>query len=386
MGLSENSHTLAFQDKIVLLLYSLYFILKPFYFWSSGLPQVADIIMIFLILFFIFSKKGCFKFYSTSKGFLLTALIFVSYIFVVNSVWMMILNSSLKFLLTSTFYTYNFLIAALVAILYYHYNGMLIKITYNSTLISLIIQLFIYVISGGFSGGRMVGGFNNPNQLGYYSLLSLSILLFASKKIEIRIRGFILGILLSTILCFSSLSKAAILSYIGMFIFYLLSNNKNKKMERIFIVILFVIIINFVYQYTDFIQNNDLYLAVQKRITSIGMDSDDSLEGRGYYRITEYPQYWIFGAGEGEYSRFRNQSMEFHSTLGNIQVSYGLIGMILFLRLLFIALKNDGYKNWYVLLFILVYGLTHNGIRNSLFWIILALMVTSSLNNKYVGR
>ena len=131
-----------------------------------------------------------------------------------------------------------------------------------------------------------------------------------------------------------------------------------------------------IYNTTQIIQNNSLINSVQRRIQNIGKDSDDNLEGRGYYRIYEYPEYWLFGAGEGEYSRFRYGEIEFHSTLGNIQVSYGLVGILLFINLMRLALKNDRYRSWYILFMIMLYGLTHNGIRNSLFWILLALMAS----------
>jgi hypothetical protein len=109
---------------------------------------------------------------------------------------------------------------------------------------------------------------------------------------------------------------------------------------------------------------------------SIGHDSDDSLEGRGYDRIWKHPEYWIFGAGEGEYYRF-GVGMEFHSTLGNLQVSYGILGLGLFLIMLFLIMRHDRYQNAYIILFLMMYGLTHNGIRNTLLWILLGLLATS---------
>lgn len=104
--------------------------------------------------------------------------------------------------------------------------------------------------------------------------------------------------------------------------------------------------------------------------------TENLITDRGYYRITEYPEYWILGAGEGAYLERFGRIMEFHSTLGNIQVSYGIIGLILFLKFLYLALKNNKFRDWYILFCILIYGITHNGIRNSLFWIFLALLVS----------
>jgi hypothetical protein len=45
-----------------------------------------------------------------------------------------------------------------------------------------------------------------------------------------------------------------------------------------------------------------------------------------------------------------------------------------------IALYKDAFQSWYIIAFIMAYGLTHNGIRNSFFWILLALIAV----NRYI--
>lgn len=368
---------LTLSDKVILLLYALFFILKPFYFWSSGLPQISDIIMILLIAIYIFKREMIIQLNSHSKKFASVALMFMLYVLFANTIWMLILSGPLNFFITSAFYVYNFLVSLIVAGLYFDFKEKLVEITYNSTLASVIIQLFIYMLGGGFSGERIKGGFNNPNQLGYYSLLTLAILLFTSQKIKVKIKWFILGVFSSGILCFSSLSKAAILSYVGILLFFILSKNKNYKLKRILIIILLILTIIFISIYTfnsELITSNSLYSSVQFRLSSIGRDNDDSLAARGYSRLIEYPEYWFFGAGEGEYYRFTGADIEVHSTLGNIQSSYGIVGSVLFIWLLYLAIREGRYKNWYIVTFILIYGLTHNGIRNSLFWILLTLL------------
>lgn len=365
------------KDKIVFYLYSLYFILNPFYFWKSGLPQIADFIMVLLMIVYITNSGLKISFNSKSAGFLKTGLFFAIWVIIVNLSWSLFLQSD-SFIFPTLFYVYNFLVATLVVSLHSQYKEKIIEITYKAVLISVIIQIANFFISGGFAGRRMTASFNNPNQLGYYSLLIISFLIFSSYHKKISMKWFIVGLISSTVLSFASLSKAAIVSFIGLITFFLFSKNQNKRFKRNFIitVLLIFLIIGIVYNTTEIIQDNPLINSVQKRLQSIGNDSDDSLEGRGYDRIFEYPEYWLFGAGEGEFTRFKNQRMEFHSTLGNIQVSYGLVGTVLFIIFMLLALKNDNCKSWYILLSLMTYGLTHNGIRNSLLWILLALMVS----------
>jgi len=375
-NVSKNKYKL--KDKLIFLLYSLYFILKPFYFWKSGLPQISDFILVLLMIVYFISNKFSISFNKRNVVFLKNGLLFVTWIIFVNGIWALRLQTTESFILQTLYYLYNFLTASIVVSLYSQYKEKIIEITYKSVLLSVIIQTVNYFVNGGFSGGRITGSFNNPNQLGYYSLLMIAFLMFISYHLKVSFKWFIIVIILSMILNFASLSKAAIISSLGLVFLYFFSKNKNKSFKRkLILILIFVLLLSVViYNTTQIIQNNSLINSVQRRIQNIGKDSDDNLEGRGYYRIYEYPEYWLFGAGEGEYSRFRYGEIEFHSTLGNIQVSYGLVGILLFINLMRLALKNDRYRSWYILFMIMLYGLTHNGIRNSLFWILLALMAS----------
>ncbi|GBD74301.1 hypothetical protein TEHN7125_2461 [Tetragenococcus halophilus subsp. halophilus] len=133
------------------------------------------------------------------------------------------------------------------------------------------------------------------------------------------------------------------------------------------------------YKVTDFFQENQLMNSVQERVDSIGEDADDNLEGRGYDRLYDHPEYWISGAGEGAYYRFSKSNFELHSTLGNLLISYGIVGLSLFVLMILFVLRNDRFRSAYIVLFLMVYGLTHNGIRNSLLWILLALIASYSI-------
>jgi hypothetical protein len=374
--INKNINIFPKQDKFIFFLYSLYFLLKPFYLWNSGLPQISDFVMVLLILVYLIKKNFRISLNSNAKKFLITGLIFVSYVIFVNLIWLLILNNSKTFIQMSIFYMYNFILAVLVVALYTEYKNKLIEITYKAALVSVFIQMIMYLVEGGFSGGRMTGGFNNPNQLGYYSLLIACIIMFSSQVIKVQAKYLVLGIISSLILVLSSLSKAAILSYVGMLIFFLFSKNSNIKFKRNFLlIVLFIAAIStYVYKTTDIIQESQLLLSVQGRLESIGGSSDDSLEGRGYLRITEYPEHLLFGSGEGDYSRFTTlNGMEFHSTLGNILVSYGFIGLIIFVSFIILALGQNKQVSWYIILFIMIYGLTHNGARNGMLWILFAL-------------
>lgn len=383
--ISRDGISYTSMDKFIFFLFSMFLIIKPFYFWSSGLPQVADIIMVLLIFLYSLSVKFRYPIVISTKRILLVCLIYVFYLTMVNLFWMSILQTYDGFLLPSIFFIYNLLVFLMIISLYGKYNLKLLEVTYKAILISIILQFILFIANGGYTGGRLTGSFNNPNQLGYYCLLAASLLMYIGGKIKVKAFWFGAGLIASIVLVFASLSKAAILSMMGLVIFFLINRYRNKKLRRRILLMLLLLsaCIVFLNNTTSIINDSPLLKNVKKRLESIGLDNDDSLAGRGYNRIYDYPEYWLFGAGEGQYTRFEGLQLEMHSTLGNIQVSYGIIGLSLFLFFLFLSIRNDLSNNWYIILFIMAYGLTHNGIRNSLFWILLALF---SLSLKFSSK
>lgn len=162
---------------------------------------------------------------------------------------------------------------------------------------------------------------------------------------------------------------------------YLLTPGENRKLKRKvnFMVFLICAVAITAASYRPELFGDNLLLAeVQGRVSNIGKDTDDSLSMRGYDRISDYPQYWVFGAGEGAYERFDNATYEFHSTLGTVQVSYGIVGLLQFLFIIFYVIRKNGFKGWYILACLLIYGLAHNGLRNSMFWMLLSLYTTGA--------
>lgn len=368
-----------FSDRIIIFLFCLYFILKPFYFWSSGLPQISDFVLLLMTIFYLIKNKFRIRFYNISSKFICTNLGFVLYVLFINVLWSLLLNGELEFFTTSAFYVYNFIASFMVLMLYREYGDNFYKYMYISVLLSTFIQLTIYLAGGGFDGTRVLVSFNNPNQLGYHNLLVLGFLIATSQRQKLKPFWFILSIIATLILCFSSLSKAAIISYSGLlvlFLFIRIMTKKSKKRSVIYLVIIILILLITCYSNRGIITSNQLYKSVMYRISSIGSDGDDNLSRRGYDRLTNYPEYLIFGSGEGEFSRF-GDDIEFHSTLGNILMSYGIIGLFLFLASIMFAIKNDRWIYTYIIFFILLYGLTHNGIRNTLLWMLIALISMS---------
>lgn len=365
-------------DKIILFLYSSYFVLFPYYFWDSGLPQLSDLIIVLALIIYLLNGKFKLYLFIKVKPFLFTGLLFISYVIFSNLVWTIIVDNPGKMWIVPAYYIFNFIVCVFTISLYAEYGKKFLKIIYKAIIISTLCQLIMLITSGGFTGGRMTLSFNNPNQLGYYALLTSSILIFLSDKVEIKGLWFLIALISNLLLIIASLSSTAIVSYMGLMLLYIFSKTENKKIKRktIFFLIILLLAIFVIHKVTDVFKNHKAIYGLRTRASTVERKTENLITDRGYYRITEYPEYWILGAGEGAYLERFGRIMEFHSTLGNIQVSYGIIGLILFLKFLYLALKNNKFRDWYILFCILIYGITHNGIRNSLFWIFLALLVS----------
>lgn len=162
-----------------------------------------------------------------------------------------------------------------------------------------------------------------------------------------------------------SLSKAALLGVALMLVLTLL--------DRPGVLILVLIACLTFVMYTE--SGNRVLRNVMFRMDTFGIDADDSLAGRGYDRIWNHPEYIVLGAGEGAVDRFntRLKGGELHSTWGTVLFSYGLIGLGLFLNFLRRLWKLSG-KYFLYTVPAWIYGLTHQGLRFTTLWLLLALV------------
>lgn len=362
--------------KIFSFLLFLFFLLKPFYFFSSGIPQLSDVSLAFIFLLIFLSKDLSFD--RRFSGFIFSAALFVFYVFLVNGIWSALLGIS--FMRPSIYYLYNLMALFLMLYLYRKLGLKLFQVVYYCVTTSVILQFLLYLLLGGGSY-RTILFFNNPNQLGYYGILCLAIIIVVSEKIKVNSFWFILSVIASLILIAASLSKAAIISIVIMILsvlIFLRRNTKNKWIMNamlLFISIVFILFPNVFEQFND----TSLVSNVNDRINNIGEASDDSAAGRGYDRLFRYPEYLIFGAGEGAYYRFESQVgvSEIHSHLGTLLFCYGIVGFFLFMLIIVQSIWKQHFSIIFPLTGAFLYGLTHNGLRHTFLWMLIGLIFAS---------
>lgn len=372
-----NSDKLNPSGLVFLGLFFLYLIGSPFYFFDSGLPQPADFILALgIVSFFAYSSLK--EKFSISQVYL-AGLLFASYAFLINLVHLYY-YPDIRFFLTSLIYVFNISIFIFISFLLKKHKIISLKVILWGVLLTTIIQTLHVLYVPSDHNFRAIGTFNNPNQLAYWTLLTASILIVI--KNNLRFTFFDYGILAALYyIQMVSLSKAGIitLTLVYMLAFGVKIVKFRNNLLIGIIIILSVVGFLSVFQFSDVLERINNIQALEKttsRILSIGQEGDDSLEGRGYTRLTENPIYLFLGAGEGAFWRYAagGHDQELHSGLATLFFSYGVIGVLIFSLFIFKILRGRPLLLITIFSIVMMYGLTHQNLRFSLFWVFLALI------------
>jgi hypothetical protein len=282
----------------------------------------------------------------------------------------------------ATYYAFNLclmIICVRIGMLYP--NATLLTIAYAILLSAVIQAASVAFTYDAVKSSRQIASFNNPNQLGYWSLLSLCI--FLSIVGRTKMKWYLQA---PTALCLiytatASLSKGAMISVALLCLLHFIKKPKLLVIGLLALAPAYLVV-----------ENSMLFDRVSHRLHSIGEQRDDNLSSRGYFRIVENPQYVLLGAGEGALYRFvgpRERLMiadypEIHSTFGTILFSYGLVGAATFGAAIWCLYRLSSGGLFLHLLPAFLYGLTHQGLRFSFLWLLLAVIAvagSTSLGN-----
>lgn len=353
----------------------LYLLLSPVYIFSKGLPQPADYIIFAFgfpaLLLVMIKHRG-----PMSSVFVFGAM-FAAITIVVNLVhFSFIFNDRL--LKHSLYYIFNFCVFLFALNVFRQNPEKMNKMTYWAVA-SMIVFEFIYApLFGEIEVLRNLGSFNNPNQLAYWCILNIAILIILKRDEKFNWIDLVL-ICMCIFLQSLSLSKAGMIITVLMLglIFFLPNVPKYGRPLMSVAAIMFIIVQLFEpNSLVNKLQQVEQITKVVSRIENIGQEQDDSAEGRGYDRLLKFPHYIVFGAGEGAYFRFGRGSQEIHSGFATLLFSYGITGFLFFGLFIYSVFKKLP-KQYYLLLgMIFLFGIPHQNIRFTYFWVFLALAHT----------
>lgn len=378
----------------------IYFALKPIYLASSGSVQVADLFFALSVLFVIIKNKGRIVFNKNNAVIIGYFCLLIIYQIVINGIWSFV-TGDFSMNVNDLYYVFNMLAFATVIYISQELSIASIKRAIGIGSLFAVIITAIGLIIFSNDEVRSVGFFNNPNQLGYFSVIMLTVI--ALCKEEMKKSHIMIVFVLSFWAVLVSLSKAAILAYFVEIIVLVLFYQNNFSVKRIVFELVVILIVSLgvyllFFSNNSVIVSNPLLFEIRERIINMSNENDSSLAyGRGYARVGEMASHIIWGTGEGAYDRFDiRHGVEVHSTFVSLLTCYGLIGLLGYLTLIKNAMgKGSAFWNsLFVLSGLLLYSITHNGIRNTLFWILLALIYVNNknnipiidMNNNFIGR
>jgi hypothetical protein len=351
-----------------LLVWAVFLFMFPFYFFDSGLPQPWGFLILLLLPNLLSGWNG--RLLDMTRPFK-ALLMFVGYATVINLTWsfaLMTFAINLKdgLILSPLFYIYNALVLFTFILMYQKYRVRLLWLTahvcFASVWTLVLVSFFVRM-----NTLRSSLSFNNPNQLGYFALLSACILLLTMRRLRLGTVFVTLGLIACSYLALISASKAALGSIALLGISLLITRMRTMLIA---IAVLAVLALT----------PNPFSHAIERAEQRIATDNSHSLlEERGYDRILNHPEHWLFGSGEGNYRRFQETTVigahELHSSGATIFFCYGIIGVVLFGLFMWLVIKGSTPRAYLIVLPGFAYGMTHQGLRFIFMWVMLGVVM-----------
>lgn len=373
----------------------------PLYLWSSGLPQIAHIWGLVWIFFALISTR------LSLAGPAKLSIVFAVYATLVNVV-LFIRYGDMHTLLSIAYYLYNsFLLAAAIGTAKTGGQRFFRSIEFIF-LFWLLLQLLLNALGLGrvFGGVRAMGTFNDPNQFAHWVLWTVILLLaihfYRTRTFDLRswaviLAGWLLVALAASrsgLLGMMWVTASSFLYVASSFWTRLLFGSRGRRSSsftarrvKLSLVLSIVIILvsgsltlGLGYIQAEDLKNRTrlLFERVEHAIQILEEDGIYVLEERGYDRIWKYPEYILLGAGEGANERWTSKTWflgEIHSTLAGVLFYYGLPGTFLLIAILISVWR--ALPNWwlrFLLLAPLFYSIGTYNLRNTMFWIGLAIL------------
>ena len=274
------------------------------------------------------------------------------------------------------YYAYNFAVMVAVFALFRKRGDNFIVFTRNALIAAVVLELIATVaLPNVVRGIRTVGTFNNPNQLGYWTILvsATYLLTLGSERLKYRDVGIlcILGYV-STL----SLSKAAMGSYLVLLASALWLQGASARAKFVLGAVFGIGTIVFVSMSSDGLEQDTLLARALQRFQEIGTREDNTAAGRGYENLAVSPVHdrrrrrrWLRSLrrrrrrAQRNALDFRHHPVFLWDTRQRLVLDHALDGF---------SAGTDGHLIYFVP--ICLYGLTHQGLRASLLWVFLGLV------------
>jgi hypothetical protein len=363
-----------------LVIWTLFILLFPIYAFKSGVPQPADMLVLTLAPGLLRGWNG--RLGTAERRAVAALFVFTGYTILSAFAWSIGLatvavNLRDGFLLSPVFYIYNALVFLMALLMHRKFGDRFVAVTVRAVVLSVLVQVPMSFFFGHHSVLRSTGMFNNPNQFGYYAVLSAAIIIVGRHRAKLPTFLVVVGMVASGYLALASASKAALAAYALLFAVSSLTRPRTALVAALIAAAALAIMPS-----SDVVDVTLTRLSSEKKL--------DFTEERGYDRIGEHKEDWVFGAGEGGYVRYVDTGKigdhELHSSGGTVFFCYGIAGTLLFLAFFFQLVRGSEPRQIMLLGAVLAYGLSHQGLRLTLFWVLLSVFLFCGTRRKDRAR
>jgi hypothetical protein len=356
-----------------LVIWSMFLFSQPFYVFESGLPQPADLLLLPLIPMVLVGWNLCLR--RESVGPLRALLLFTVWVCVVDYGWMLatgeigLMSKDSFSVILPLYYVFNTFVVFVALVLYERHGKDFVMLTMKVVLFTAVVQVGLSSLHFGSRSIRGTIYFNNPNQLGYYALLSACMIALCQRRLKYSIVAASIGLVACMYLALLSASKAAVAGTVMLFALTIVTN------PRIIIAVALATA-------GMLALGGPVARAVETTQLRLGenrLPQWTFLEQRGYDRIENYSEYLLIGAGEGNTARFSEGTVigthEIHSSAATLLFAYGIPGVLMFLLFVFRLVRGASLRLSLILLPPLAYTVAHQGLRFTSLWVLLALFI-----------
>lgn len=366
-----------------------YVFFKPFYLFGSGGIQISEIFIVIAFLLTLVEKVPKDGITKKMLRDLRILFIFILCVIIINFIYYGIYPNT-EFLMSTIQYILIFMG------IYVFTNKIsdknVLKNIYKITQINLVIQLLIYISGIGryYDAFRYMGTFNDPNQFGYFIVLSAAYMYVIEDILKTRKRAIIIYFI-SLILILASASTGMLMAMTILFILHMvreikpiigwISKNSGKFLIGMICVVTIILglISNVDIRNTmittleQTIQNSSIADRLIGKINKAESSDSSLIEERGIDKLIKYPQYLIYGSGQGYFERFTEAAhqLEVHSTLPGIWLYYGIVPLIILLIWIYKSIKKVKLKYMIPYIALFVESFTLYNQRQLLLWIII---------------
>lgn len=372
----------------------------PWYYMHSGLPQPVDVVIILTLFLFTILKRPYLNLlqYSSIYKMFLYFIIFTIVTLLINfidnesaitinliiqNIYYFILMSVYLFIIVNIFQYYNH-VKSYNIILFLVFLGCLLP----------MLDWIFYVRN--LSSGRIALTFNNPNQLGFFSLVNISIVYYLgllAKEAQFKLNKWIALAILNSSLFFLFLSASracypVILLYI--FCYFIIFDFNFSGASGSLFKILSILLGTFFCIFLLY----EWYVHMKSiRLSRLAVNYDGIIYDF-YFRALRGIDFntmslWELLIGRGEHSLHERGTLEFHNNFIALFNQTGLLGLLLYIYVNLLIIINLIKKS--VLYFLpffcyLFYSTFQYSLRTRPHWLFIAIIIFVSLHHRFSNQ